>query len=111
MKKIKCIVKRPDEEYGHMTNVSNRLENLQRTVGGYIEIVPIINNLEDGASVVCICDEDGKNKGYDKNFRLYGDVLVGTVIICGAKGEDLTDIPINFQTWKKVLDRLQEFRL
>lgn len=108
MRKIKCIVKRPDEKYGHMTNVSDRLENLQRTVGGYIEIVTVLNDM-DGKKVVCICDEEGKIKGYEKNFRLYGDIVVGTVIICGMSGEDLTDIPIDFQMWKKIYDRLQEF--
>ena len=41
MKKIKCIIKRPDEEYGHVTNISPRLENLQKTVEGYIETVPL----------------------------------------------------------------------
>ena len=30
--KIKCYIKRPDEEYGHSTSVSNTLENLQRNV-------------------------------------------------------------------------------
>lgn len=108
MRKIKCIVKRPDEEYGHMTNVSDKLENLQRTVGGYIEIVTILNDI-DGKKVVLIYDEEGKLKGYEPNFRMYGDQIVGTVIICGAEGEDLTDIPIDFKTWKKVLDRMNEF--
>lgn len=39
--KIKVIIKRADEEYGHVTNISHRLENLQNTVGGYIETVNI----------------------------------------------------------------------
>lgn len=26
--KIKAIIKRPDEEYGHIANISNTLENL-----------------------------------------------------------------------------------
>lgn len=32
--KIRAIIKRPDEEYGHVTNIANNLKNLQRTVGG-----------------------------------------------------------------------------
>ena len=108
MRKIKCIVKRPDEKYGHMTNVSDRLENLQNTVGGYIEVVPVVSNM-DGTRVVCICDEEGKLKGYDRNFKLYGDIIVGTVILCGVEGDKFADIPIDFQTWKKVYDELQEF--
>ena len=55
-KKIKAIVKRPDEQYGHMTWISNTLENLQRTVGGHIETI----SLPGGA--VIICDEEGRLK-------------------------------------------------
>lgn len=109
MPKNRVIIKRPDEEYGHVANISMKLENLQRTVGGYIEVVPVLSDIV-GKKVVCICDEDGKLKGYDRNFRLYGDIVVGTVILCGMDGENLTDIPIEFKTWKKVLDRLQEFQ-
>jgi len=32
--KIKVIIKRPDEKYGHVTGISRTLENLQKTVGG-----------------------------------------------------------------------------
>ena len=39
MERIKAVVKRPDEKFGHMTNISNSLKNLQNTVGGYIETV------------------------------------------------------------------------
>ena len=41
MKRIKVIIKRPDEKYGHVTYISDSLENLQKTVGGPIEIVSI----------------------------------------------------------------------
>ena len=39
MAKIKVIIKRPDEKYGHVTHISPRLENLQKTVEGYIETI------------------------------------------------------------------------
>ena len=52
MAKIKVIIKRPDEEFGHVCNISNSLENLQKTVGGYIEAVPLTNKN------VIICNED-----------------------------------------------------
>ena len=98
MRKIRAIVKRPDEKYGHMTNVSNRLENLQRIVGGYIEVVTLPNG------VLCICNEDGKNMGLEENFRIPGDVIVGTVIICGQSGEEFSDIPIEMAAWKLWMD-------
>ena len=31
--KVRVIIKRPDEEFGHVTNISPSLENLQRNVG------------------------------------------------------------------------------
>ena len=102
MKKIRAIVKRPDEKYGHMTNVSNTLENFQRTVGGYIEVVNITDK------VVCVCNEEGKNLGLPKNFRIPGDVIVGDVILCGVDGDEFCDIPIEFATWKTILDKLED---
>ena len=41
MEKIRAIVKRPDEEIGHVTNISPTLQNLQNIVGGHIETVTI----------------------------------------------------------------------
>ncbi|MBS6476066.1 MAG: DUF3846 domain-containing protein, partial [Clostridiales bacterium] len=40
MNKIKVIIKRPDSK-PYTTWISNSLENLQRTVGGYIETVTL----------------------------------------------------------------------
>ena len=97
MKKLKCIIKRPDEQYGHMTNISDTLENLQETVGGYIETVTL------GKGLVMICNEYGKINGLEKNFYCFNDCIVGTVIIIGHKGEEFCDIPIDFKTWKQLL--------
>lgn len=96
--KIKAIIKRPDEQYGHSTWISPKLENFQNTVGGYIETVQLPNG------VVCICNEEGKLKGLEENMRIPGDVLVGTIILCGTSGEDFGDIPITFAAWKQYCD-------
>ena len=56
-KKIKCIVKRPDEQFGHVTWISDSLKNLSNTVGGYIETVTLDNG------VVLICNEEGSCRG------------------------------------------------
>ena len=98
MAKIKVIIKRPDEEFGHVCNISNSLENLQKTVGGYIEAVPLTDE------IVIICNEEGKLKGLERNFFLPFDTVVGTVIICGVDGDEFSDIPEGFfKTWKKLL--------
>ena len=110
-KKIKCIVKRPDEQFGHMTWISDSLENLQKTVGGYIETVTLDNG------VVLICNEEGKIRDMPYNFTVRRMMLngllsgllsiqnpiFGTVIACGAEGDEFADIPIDFNEWKALL--------
>ena len=112
-KKIKAIIKRPDEQFGHMAWVSDSLENLQKTVGGYIETVTLDNG------VMLICNEEGKIRDMPYNFtlrippqvtmfevinELFGQCkFFGTVIVCGADGDEFADIPIDFNEWKSLL--------
>ena len=104
-KKIKCIVKRPDEQFGHVTWISDSLKNLQKTVGGYIETVMFDNGL------VLIYNEEGKIRDMPYNFtlrRIHGIIpihnpIFGTVIACGAEEDQLADIPIDFNEWKALL--------
>lgn len=103
MKRIKVIIKRPDEKYGHVTYISDSLENLQKTVGGQIEIVSI------GGGAVCICNKEGKIIGLEKNFiigtkHIVIDRIAGTAIIAGTDGPELADCPLSFGTWKKLLE-------
>ena len=107
MAKIKCIVKRPEEQYGHMTCISDSLENLQRTVGGHIEPVLIAKTEKDGhvVDVVILCDEEGKLKDKEPNLRLTYDVLVGDIVVLGSDGEEFCDIPITFEEWKQICGR------
>lgn len=95
--KIKAIIKRPDEEFGHMTNISERLENLQRTVGGYIECV------SPDPRIVIICNEEGKLIGLEPNMKIPGDIICGTIIVVGISGEDFSDVPISFEEWKQLV--------
>ena len=109
-KKIKCIVKRPDEQFGHVTWISDSLENLQKTVGGYIETVSIDNH-----ELVLIVNEEGKLRDMPYNFSAlcsahaydahveWREVLYGTVIACGVEGDVFADIPIDFNEWKALL--------
>lgn len=101
--KIKAIIKRPDEEYGHMTNISPRLENLQKTVGGYIETMNI-------GKITIIMNEEGKLRELPKNISLGSTTIVGTIIICGTQDEDFADIPITFAEWKKTVDNLRSMQ-
>lgn len=102
MRKIKVIIKRPDEKYGHVTHISDTLENLQKTVEGRIEMVPAVQG------AVIICNEEGKLRNLEPNMWYYHDKLHGTIIVCGMEGEDLADIPIPLSVWKIFCDRQEE---
>ena len=97
--KYKAIIKRPDEEYGHMTFISNTLENLQRTVGGYIETIPVTSK------DVILCDEEGKLKLKPTNISLGNDFIVGTIVVLGVDGDEFTDVHMTFKEWKEFIDQ------
>ena len=101
---MKCIIKRPDERYGHVTNIRGSLENLQKIVEGHIQYVPI------GGDAAIICNEEGKNMGLQPNFwigesSITRDLIVGTAIVVGIDGDMTCDVPISFDTWKYLLLR------
>ena len=101
MEKIRAIVKRTDEQYGHVTNISNTLKNLQNTVGGYIETVKIAGN------AVLICNEEGNLLGLPHNLKVgvppFHHTIVGDIVVVGVDGEEFCDCPIDFKTWKWLL--------
>ena len=102
MQRYRAIIKRPDEKYGHVTNISISLENLQKTVEGPIETV----TLPGGA--VLIANEEGKLKGLQHNFIMglppFYQQVVGTVAIVGRQGDAFADCPLDFKTWKWMLE-------
>lgn len=97
--KMKVIVKRPDEEYGRIIYIENKLKTLQQIVGGYIEVVPIAQE------VLAICNEEGKLLNLEPNIKHYDDILHGTIIICGAAGDEFSDVPIDMDQWKGIVDQ------
>lgn len=105
MGKMRVIIKRPDENYGHVCNISGRLENLQNTVDGFIEVVPVTYS-PDGNPIIMICNEEGKIRGLEHNFYLNDDEIVGTIIICSSEGEEFAGLPITFglAEWKLFLE-------
>jgi hypothetical protein len=101
--KVRAIIKRPDESFGHMCNISIRLENLQKLVGGYIETIPV----KDFQNCVILCNEDGKMQGLPVNIRIPGDFIVGTIVVLGVDGDEFAAVPIEFSAWKEYIKRLQ----
>lgn len=99
LNRIKAVIKKPGEEYGQMTEISNRLEELQDIVEGHIEV-------QRYGNLIFICNEEGKLRGLEMNIPFGYDILVGNIIVCGADGEDFSDIPISFAEWKETVDHL-----
>ena len=110
-KKIKCIVKRPDEQFGHVTWVSDSLENLQKTVEGDFDVICF----ENGMAIICNKNRHCPSSGLLYNFPmnaplhsyhcvLHNVPICGTVIICGVSDNKFIDIPVNFNTWRKLLE-------
>lgn len=106
--KVRVIIKRPDEEFGHVTNISPSLKNLQNTVGGYIECVTL--GLYDWGNIHIICNEEGRLDGLEYNCEVCGIDFVGTIIVAAANGEgELIDLPISFGIWKNIVLQKEEF--
>ena len=112
MRKIKAIVHRPDEQYGHMTYVSDSLQALQKTVDGYIETFMLP---ELGA--VIICNEEGKiRRDIPYNCTLWDpdeittkpvENFYGTLVVCGIDGDEFADCPITLKEWRKLIGRIE----
>lgn len=104
MGKIRAIVKRADEQFGHVTRISNSLKNLQTQVGGYIECVT-----DPAGRFVILCDEEGrlKDKPYNciVDFGPYSCDFVGDIIAVGAGYEDFVNLPeeISLKVWKELI--------
>ena len=84
---MKVIFKEPGKDARRIV-VDGSLKTFQDLVGGHIEHIGLSERLG------ILCDEEGKLKGYDPNFRLaaINDWIVGNAIFVGEGGEDFTDI-------------------
>lgn len=86
MRKIKVIIKRPGEK-PRTTWISDRLENLQKTVEGYIETVTVCTDL------VIICNEEGRIRDLPYNCTILGADFFGTILLAGINGEEFGNVP------------------
>ena len=68
-------------------DIPNTLEDLQATVGGYIETVTIASD------AVIICNEEGRLHGLPHNCRVFGVDEVTEVITEGSMPEDPPELP------------------
>ena len=101
MAKIGVIIKEPGRVPRHV-NISNTLENLQKTVGGYIETVTLCSDL------VVICDEEGRIKDKPHCCNIGGVDFCGTGILAGVDGDEFADIPCGYGDFKRLFPGLWE---
>jgi hypothetical protein len=100
-KKISVLIKEPGKKPRHV-NISDTLENLQKTVDGFIETVTIA---EDAC---VICDENGRLRDKPWCCTVAGWPLVGTVILCGVDGDGFADWPLSYEETKKLFPNMWE---
>lgn len=67
--------------------IDGSLASLQQLVDGYIECIPLRDDL------VLIVNEEGKLRHMELNFYLPSDIIVGTAVLAGVSGEDFSDCP------------------
>lgn len=93
---IRCVVKEPGRAPADDPFVENTLAGLQKLVGGDIEIHNICKDL------VVICNESGVIDGLPYNTVMMGAEFYGTLVVAGAKGEELvslTEEQVRFIKW------------
>lgn len=85
--KITVFIARPETDYLEQAEIDNTLETMQKIVGGYIETVTLSKD------TVLICNEEGRIRGMQPNITFGGHDFVGTIVMTGHQGEELTSFP------------------
>lgn len=85
---MKIVIKKVGQK-PEIKEIPNELHKMQEIVGGYIECINILDN------VLCVCNEEGKFKGFTPNFIFNRDVIVGDVFFCAAGEEDFESLNDN----------------
>lgn len=100
-KMISAIIIEPGKD-PRMETIRNDLHTLQRLVGGYIEAVPLA---EDMAMIV---NEEGKLMDLPKNFwmEVIGDYIVGTAVFVGVDGDEFDNVPVTLSDLYSVMPEL-----
>jgi len=82
---MRIVVKKVGQK-PEVKEINGELHEMQDIVGGWIEAVYITED------IICVCNEEGKLKGFDPNFILNKDVIVGDVFFCSAGEEDFESL-------------------
>ena len=72
-------------------DIEDKLEELQRAVDGYIEVLTLVPGV-----VAMIVNEEGRLYGMELNLAasaVANQTIVGPALVVGVDGEEFTDIP------------------
>lgn len=100
---INVLTKQPGCMYRERI-LPNTLEAFQETVGGYIECITI--RRPEGRLVI-VCDEEGRIKGKEPNCAISGISFCGPIIVCGERGEEFADVPVDIASMSKITEEAQ----
>ena len=85
-KYIEVIVKEPNGVF-ELRAIENKLSELQKLVGGYIEVV-------SHNGYIVLADEEGKLKGCEPNLRIGCKNIVGTIVILSMSNGNFRSIKV-----------------
>lgn len=89
MKTLRVIAKEPGKPFT-VKRIPDTLEDLQKAVGGYIEVVHLWGDL------AVVCNEEGRLRGLPYNVTIDGVSFVGDILLVGTEGEEFEDIDDDF---------------
>ena len=81
MNKIRVLIVEPNKE-SYQIKIEHTLKNLQKIVGGYIEILQLDYNTD------LVCNDEGKINRLPLNRFVDYDIIAGTFIIAGHKDSE-----------------------
>ena len=97
--KIRILVVEPFKE-PYQIRIEHTLKNLQRIVGGYIEILQLDYNTD------LVCNDEGKINRLPLNRFIDYDIIAGTFIIAGHKDSETISL-----SRKQIKNYKEVFRL
>lgn len=86
---MRALYKAPTDTGFREIVVPNKLETLQKLVGGYIETVTMTM---DSCLIV---NEEGRILGLPHNCNYLGIDVCGPMLIVGTKGDEFADVPLS----------------
>lgn len=84
--KIEVYFKEPGKN-PKKCKIENTLEELQKLVGGYIEVKSIPGKM------AILWDEEGRLKSLPLNVKFGAWDIVGNIVLVGVKGSDFCSVP------------------